>query len=597
MAATCIRVFSSSVERLNPRIDVLTISEEFFHYENEAKILVTSPESFGVEGVSFVYSEEGVSSQAEHSVQFPDSEGDIDIVDPAEDPYEDEYPPPFTDEPGSGEEPGSGDPLEPSPSFPDNVPPGAPLPGGWPLRFSDSTVNPSFNLLEAPTISLNFPGINVDRVTAFSISETRGSSCTGSVSFRDKEGGTHKSDTVGVYGFRSNPVQPHNMTPSRSIRLSVSQKGVNSRYPNFIPEDPNWDEDGTISLAVSDYGRLLNLDNQTLPNIIAEEGDKSTANQEIVKLGRLAGVTINPKVRNFGLRNWRFNNQNVAQGLSQLMQVTQGFTVFQGSTCEIKSLANIPAPKWRLRDRLHLESVTGRIDTSNLRNFFRAFRAESQTVPLGDPISCVGGQCVGRVVNFSFAQPTNFAIMLWHSRNTSIVDGVFFDENDVPLNMTPSNVFNGGNRKAVRWEATCKPAFRRYAQGKYIPEWRVYALGGGAPPSDLDTSEFTYEQEVSNLVSRYGLRPETADLQSDLIKDNATLTFMLQAILKEVEWSLLKVNVSTPFLIPVRIGETIALTDKILGISGEVFLVNSWTHSWSEETGFNTDLELWGKLW
>lgn len=559
----CIRFSQGSFEGFNSTLSFSASSGEPGIIDATIFFSQSSRESLTLEKLFSTNSNEKILTASEYEVQFPEVQGSYDI--PAID--WDLWPDP--DAAG----------YQPNPPA-----------GSWPLRTKDSTIRTSHYIIPYPKVSASISGIDLTPyLKAYSISESRGGTgCSGTLVCKDRDG--FLSNELTTLSLDAAELKPHNKTFARKVVLNVEHNGVKGKYPALIPSDPSWDEDGTVTINFTDGGEILDLDNQTLPNIVHEEGAKGRSNETLRALGILAGVTVQSKLPDYEIRSFRFNNQNVNYGMNQIMQIMQGYRVFHGEICNLEKLNPAKPQSWTFTDRLHIESLTYRLDTSGLRTFFRAFRNETQSSVIAAPLSCVGGECVGRVVNLYFDQPVNYAVVLHRSPNGKIIDGVFFGENDKVLNQEPSNVYSNILEKAYRWEATFKPS--RYDNKPYVPQWNVFAIGGA--PLSGDT-EFSEELAASSVEAAFGRRPEYQDMDTDLILDNETITKMLQAVVEEVHWSVRKFNLSSPFLAPVRVGDFVKVEDKRFDVS-ERLLVNGWSHDWSVEGGFRGEYDLAGRI-
>lgn len=522
-------------------------------------------------------SEEIFFSQEEVAVQFPETGTSFDPPDPEEDLEEDVWP----------------EPEDPS----DPVPPPLP-PGVWPLKIKDQSVATSAYWIPEPTLKIMVAGVDVaPYALSFNVRESRGGPCSGAITCRDRSG--YLAGALSTFTMSNALFYANNKTFDRTVTINFTQKGVKSAYPTFVLLDPEWDSEEIVTINFIDGNALLDLDNQSIqPDTVASEGDVEFSNEKMRQLALLANVKLASRIPDYRLNVFRFSGSNVSSGIDTLCKILQGYRIFRGDTCYIESLKEKPA-RWNLTDRLHIESLTGGFQTDNLRTYFTGLRTEDQPSYLADPITCVGGQCVGRVVNISFDYPSSYAFVFHKEKEGIIQDGVFYDELDRPLNNNPSFVFTGNEQiKAVRWEGTFVPRFSSSANGPtaqaFTPQWTVWAIGG-AMPSNLLREDFIRSIAATTVEAVFGRRPEISNFTSELIYDNETLELMLQAVVKEVEWSIKRFSLQTPFVNPLRAGDFVKVKDKRLQVN-DTLLVNGWQHSWSTASGFSCNLELNGTL-
>lgn len=446
-------------------------------------------------------------------------------------------------------------------------------------------------ILPQTSVLLLINGVDFSgNLVSYTMSGARGQPITGSITLKDITP-NRLAKRVPAFNQANQDVKAHNMTDSVVIDLVVSQGGITTQYPDLIPGDPSWDNDGQLTWKVSDMTALLNLDNQSIDDIMYDEGDDETAHSVLAMLTALSTVSINPTFTDYNIRTFRMSGSNLLSAIDELLVPRQAYRKWEGSTLKFQTLTETGVSD-SVVDRKHISSLSVSRDTSSLRTFFRAYRDAPQATALCSPVDCTGGECVGRVVELTFAYPTIVARIRSTARHGVIGEGVFFDEDEEPLNETPATEFYGTpTRKAVRWLGTYTPEFGELA---YVPYWRVTAEGGVLNPEEID--DFKFQIAVPEAEALYGRRPETSNLATELIRDPETMEQMLDAVANEVLWSINKADLSTPFLLDAREGDFISVTHFRHSLDDEPCLVDNWNHAFSWARGWNNNYGLCYKI-
>lgn len=379
----------------------------------------------------------------------------------------------------------------------------------------------------------------------------------------------------------------HNMTAGNAITMTVTAKGRPYTYPTLLPGDPEWD-DGLLTWNFTDLTPLLMVENQSRDDIVAEEGDLVTAHQEMKAIGAAYGVKVVCNFPDYHIRVFRMNEGSPKRWLDALAAPYRAVSRWEGSTLIYEALSFPGNPEYHLRDRFKIENMSYRENTANLRTSWQSFRLEPLPGQVGET-RCVGNECVGRTVNVQFVTPTNSVFMVATAIQGKIVDGVFFDENDNPLNANPSHTYRG-IKPAVRWEATYQANVTKAA---YTPEYDVRAVGGASimhPAFPID-DEFQAVLQSATLENWYGSRPEYRNLEDGKIPSAAVNNAMLAAIKLEMETGIVGARWGTPWFIPwIEPNHTLHITDFTYRQAKSAWLTSQVDHSfdgqeWSMEVG------------
>lgn len=460
---------------------------------------------------------------------------------------------------------------------------------GYPLDFRDYTVAAEDCLIPEEEFILklgddNYSGNLID----FSYGSGRNQQASGSFQILDHDG--KLAAEVTDYGPSNADFRAHNMTGDRFWTAQPKQAGRGPRLPHLLPGDPSWDGVGVTTVSFTDFGPLVALENQYLPGVLYDEGDRETAHSVLSDLVDLAGVPHSARFPDYPIRNFRFSG-SLTSGMDELAGVHQAYRKWEGGLLIFERLQE-RTPVAKLRDRFHIPAggFTAQTAVSGVKTFFRAQRTNPMPTALSSPRS---DKTVGRVVEITFQRPVSYAVIRAQAEHGEVKDGVFYDEDGNPVGNYPSFQFLGGSPtiQAVKWVGTYHPKFTRTEA--YVPYWRVQAFGG--TPASSGGGAFFVEAAVSTVEGIYGRREEYRNLTSDLFLDEATAQALLDAIALEVEWSVRRFRLQTPFLVPGREGDFLGVEYYPLSID-ENLLIDRVGLKWSPDKGFSNTYELRGKL-
>lgn len=469
------------------------------------------------------------------------------------------------------------------------------MPLYFPFQSNDATVSYSDCILPETTFTFLYEAIDLsDYVTELNISGARGQGVVGSVTIKDRT--NFVADLISSYSPANSIIRAHNMTDVRTVSVTLVQGSNSITYPNLIPGDPSWDNEGTLTWEFSDYTPIINLDNQNVGDYLFSEGDDVTSHNVIDDVETACGEVITPDFTAYEIGTFRANEANILGVIDEIASPVQGYRKWIGSTLHIEVLDSL-TPVMQIIDRYHIPEggLTYGYDTSNVKTYFKFFRDKPLASYLGEA-QCTGllgteSPCVGRVVEITFNRPTLHAIITHTETNGSIEDGVFYDAANAPITQ-PGGWFNFygtiGN-EAVKWIGTYVPNFV-LGTDMYIPSWKVRATGGSLVAEE--TGDFDATKVVSVVEAIYGRRPEYKNLETELLRNPADATTMLNAIETEVLWSIRRLSLNTPFLIPGREGQFVGITHLKHGLEEEPCLINGWSHSFSVSNGCNFNYDL-----
>lgn len=461
--------------------------------------------------------------------------------------------------------------------------------GVYPLVGNDPTVAAEDCIVPAASVQLKYNGSDYSQYyKGYNLScGGRGQTVSGSIEIVDYDG--HICEELSQFNESNSNMRAHNQSGTRYWEVIPKQAGKGPKYPHLLPGDPEWDGHCTTRIAVSDFTPLISKDNQSLPDVNYDEGDREYCHDLVADLCALAGVNHQTLFPNFMVRNFRFSGQNVISGLDSLTALSQAYRKWEGGNLVLDRL-RVKSAITRLEDRFHIPdgSFSHGTDTAGLKTFFKAFRLQPMPTALSQPIT---GETVGRVCEVRFQEPVTYAIIWAQARYGSIEDGVFYDEDDNPVGQGFA-FFGSAHRKAAYWKGTYVPVFARTYS--YNPWWWIKAMGG-VPPSAAG-GDFSVVKALSSVEAIYGRREEYTNLTSEILLTSATATAMLEAIATEVMWSIRKFSISgTPFLAPAREGDFIRVKYYRRGID-EDLLLDNWSHSHSWESGYSCSYGLNGYM-
>lgn len=462
------------------------------------------------------------------------------------------------------------------------------------LAPADSTYNATDCILPKTEVELIVGGTDLSAYyLGYDFGGSRGQQASGNIKLLDRNGGVKAK--LSQFSPANSNIRSHNQTAARTISLTVSQGSATTNYPTLLPGAPSWDDDGTLSWAVTDLTPLLNKDNQSAEDVVWDEGgpgDDKSAADIIATLATMAGVPISHSAPNWDVRTWRMTQENLLSKIDDICRVTQSYRKWNGSSLVLERLNESLSSTFSAVDRFHIESLRGSLDDSGLRTFFKANRLRSQPQTLTEPRQ---GDTVGRVVEITFP-PSQCVRIKTQCTHGTIGEGVFYEGDEVRNNgASPQTEFYGNpSRLADRWVGTYTPEFGDVA---YKPWWWVSATGGVYNAADTMIEGFEMEKAVTAAESLFGRRPEFSNLATELIRDPETFQAMLDAIALEVLWSLRRWSMSTPFLCGgVREGQFMNVTHAGQRLTNQKCLVNGWRHSHSWESGWNNSFDLRSKL-
>lgn len=461
-------------------------------------------------------------------------------------------------------------------------------------------------ILPPTSLTVSVAGTDVSAfVVSYNVSASRGGGVTGHVVLKDYHSSL-LAKAVGTWNTSNNNVYAHNMTASRTITISATQGSVTTQYPTFIFSDPDWDNDGTVTINFSDMTPLIDIDNQDIGDYVRSAGDDKKFSDVLSDINGLVTPSIVSQVSDYDIGTFRGNGINIKSALEDLLSVRQGYLFWSGSTLQLKALPSTPSASRHIIDRRHIPDNGLRFqpDTGSLRTYFRYFKDVPVENVLGEA-SCTGrmgeeSPCVGRVVQVGFNRPARNVRIIAKAFKGSIEDGVFYTEGGAPLGSSPAGQYVAvppNWTEASYWIGTYVPDFV-LGGAMYAPSWSVTAYGGPDPSMMIptDVEDWEVEETVAEAQAKYGKRPEYKDIESQLIRNQATASEMLLAIELEVLWSINKYNLTTPFLIREREGEFINVTHYRHGLNSKTCLINGWSHSFSYESGWSNSYDLASKL-
>lgn len=430
------------------------------------------------------------------------------------------------------------------------------------------------------TFSVTLAGATVtSSVKSFSISGSRGQAMTGSIVLLDYTGMV--AELVNQY----RTTLPHNRSTGPEIVFSITVGGVSPTYPTFVVTGISGETE--ITLSFSDKTPYVDLDYQSIADILADAGDIATGTSVMALLAALVavgGVTVSYPSGGWNVRTFRMNDENVMSKMDELAAVTRSYRRWEGNTLIYEELGD-NADSSTFTDRYHIleGSFSMNYSMDGVKTYFEAERLAPQPALIASPFRCVGNQCIGRTVNISFSRPaSNVKMEVVSVENGAIVEGVFFDAAGDPLNVVPADTWIHGVNKAHRWEATYEPTIGTF---EYEPQYLIHATGRNS--AITEAGNFNVNAAVAALETKFGRRPEFGNLATELILDEATMQTMLDNLAIETKWSAKKYNFSSPFVSAGLCGSSVLLTNYRAGVSGESTILEDFTHSWSAEDGWD----------
>lgn len=467
---------------------------------------------------------------------------------------------------------------------------------------SDPTISDTNDYLIPPVVldvTLNSADVS-KYVKSYQISGARGTPISGSIVLKDFDNSSLLVEIISQFYPNNANIKSHNMATTRTISITAKQgvSGPATQYPTLIPTVPTWDNDGECTINFSDMTPVIDLENVSGIDIVRGEGDFFDSSNVIDLLEIKAGQTITPGFSPYQVNVFRLNASSILSALDDLQSPRQAYRKWVGSTLNLEVLTP-SATSYSIIDRKHIPEGGATLDKdpSSLKTYFKYIKNSPLNSALSNLVQCTGllgeeSPCVGRVVQVTFNRPADFARIIHKAEFGTITAGVFYDADNNELNppLTPAEIFyKGGGEPATSWLGTYTPGFS-LGLDRYIPAWTARAVGGSY--SDLEVVSFEVENTVTEAETEYGPRPEFKDLATELLFDEADAVAMLAAIELEVLWSINKVNINSPWLFPAREGEFISVTHYRLGLSSEQCLLNSWSHSYSYEGGWNNSYNM-----
>lgn len=480
------------------------------------------------------------------------------------------------------------------------------MPTYFPFRSDDESYNVDDCILPQTEFHVSFLGSTGsldDYIQEINISASRGVPISGSIKLKDNFG--YIAEDISSFNIDNPDYRAHGMNSERTLNIELTQGVVTRSFTHLIPGDPSWDGFGTTTLTFTDMTPLIDKDNQSLPNIVYQEGDTDeTSHTVIADISGLAGKNIVPEFSPYEINTFRMNNTNLLSALDELQAPRQAYRKWDGDVLKLETLS-VGGSQFSIIDRKHIpeNGITFTKDTSNLRTYFKYFRNIPQESVLGSPRECTGqlgeeSPCVGRVVKLTFNRPARWARVFTEAYRGSIEDGVFYDESENPI-----SVIGGGSGgvteymsgpldpKAASWLGTYVPEFILGADEKYVPSWRVWAIGGDFEGENVPEG-FDVDNTITDIEAIYGARPEYRDLASELLLNEVDAVSMLEAIELEIKWSINKISLNTPFLFPAEEGEFVTITHYRHELDSELCLVNGWSYTYSTESGWSNSYDL-----
>lgn len=397
----------------------------------------------------------------------------------------------------------------------------------------------------------------------------------------------------------------HNFTKRTTLKVRVKYGYDQTGYsewnsPTYLPEEPTFDGE-TLEWAAGDLLGLLEQENRTMADINANVNQGQTAHSALAQILSTYGISSYVfNFPNFLIRMMRRSNGVPRDWVDEICNIYQCKINFSGDTCYIAPATppNLGNAKWTLVADQHLEvgSFSAYKDLSEYRNRFTVSRLSPDGGIIGET-ECIGPQCVGRTVNITLDEEVNSLNVQSQAASGVITDFVYFDKFNNPVlpdevyALGPSGPTYIGPTPVKRIEATYAatsgvggPNIYEYNIGQlntiqlpYVPRYSIQVYGKNPGQAGLDAT-YNFTVQDTDGITAFGLRPEYANIENELIPNSSVGLDHANALLKESTRKVWHCKFKTKWVNPrIEPGDIVTLSDNATNMSNVKWLVEEVT--------------------
>lgn len=376
----------------------------------------------------------------------------------------------------------------------------------------------------------------------------------------------------------SNELHPHNLTASTPVIVNLETSGMPSEYPAFLINDVEFDN-GAATVHLEDYHALIEQDGVSLADILAENGDTTTAAEAIQAMAATVSLLAQVDWADYPINELRRAQGSLKRWIDKLGLPYQAYTQFFGSKLYSKKPDYTGGAEFELTDVINLTNLSFRETTAGHKNKFRSTRLQPGASQIR---GTARGTQVGRnsQTEITISPPVRSGVFYQvKAEQGALILPVWFDEGD---NVLGSGYTYTGNTPAAKCVFTY---IYTVGTGEFDPEFQAHVLGSSGQPTGFDTSYNATSNTTSAEQTYYGVREEFSPLEdpawptsaiAQLAANNMALENANQRIVSR--WG--------SWLNPrVRAGTRVGITDWTLRQSNSLWLVRSASHRWKPTGG------------
>lgn len=382
-----------------------------------------------------------------------------------------------------------------------------------------------------------------------------------------------------------NWIKAHNIEDQGSsyavFRCSVD--GEIFETPRMLLSDPQF-LDGICTLTLTDFTELLEIENQSLGDILGDEGDRVTAHANVHECCSEYGIRdVDLEFTNYLIRELRRTEGSPLQWIDASVRPYGGRRSFiPPNRFLIKPLKYPDTTVFEFVDEINIKKFTFRENSQDLRNKFDSTRLAPENSTVGEYPWKYGGDLLGRngQTEYSFERPVAVAFSQYEVTpgGGDLIHWAWFNGEEIlPQN---SHVFVMTNKPATKvvwtyipslpWRAATPPGFHITWLGAFFSNKKAF-------PYDEDFTA-TYGGHLGDPTrQKWGLRPEYSNIEDPIIPNRA----VAQAYCESMWWeNIINTNMGqleAEFIPGIKSGDCVRVTYRSYRLDRARFIVDKFT--------------------
>lgn len=376
-----------------------------------------------------------------------------------------------------------------------------------------------------------------------------------------------------------------------TVTCYLPGEGTYSGAPDWLQSEYQFDGDATgnrVTVGGTDLsGALVRRNDEVMTDVETE-----SSNDTLVEIFTEYGVTASNTAPDYEIQ-YMHRVGNPLDWIRHIFEVTQSWYYYTGSTMNIRQTTFPGSVDWALTDRHDLKLLAYRRSMAEVYNTVTVERTTPGDFGIVGRANKSGGDSLG-IQEYTFPAPIYSARPTWKAKRGSLHTWVYKDADGDPIsNQAPAAygmLFSPGTPAAsVVFTYENNPDATEF--GPWTPEYDITWVGRTTEPNGETLEDYTATYSDPADVAIHGNLRFPRPILHPLINDTETAQLYAEAWVREAVRTYVSARVEILFEPRILPGQIVSITDYGAGLDGELFAVETVTHTGTEDS-LTTTLEL-----